>query len=446
MENFGALSVDVCTVWGMAQGVELDERLARIAAGVQACRWLGDELWRAGSAQLEQVMGAVDAMVVAGEAARVVVTAEAIGRGETGAGAEALTPVGWVRRFAPSTKAGGAGQVVAVAQAFAVAGVAPVKDAVLSGSLPVRSAAVVLSEAEKLLPLITQEARPTVLDGLIEVAATAGPRECRRLRPTLLATYGVDGELQREQDAAKRFVSLSQPFVDEMGLAEYRLVLDPEGKAVLEAALGPLSAPAPVDGERDLRSSDRRRGEALVTLVRQAVSSPEPGSRATKAQLFVTVDLETLRSGLRGAGVTVGGPEAGTLLAPETVRRLACDATIIPTVMGATGAVVDLGRDVRLFTAAQSKRLWLRDQHCTYPGCDMPAHWSDAHHLVHWADGGATDLSNAALLCERHHTVVHTRRYAGVLVEDDTGTRVEWDRTVDSYDRLLAVQSAREPA
>jgi len=50
------------------------------------------------------------------------------------------------------------------------------------------------------------------------------------------------------------------------------------------------------------------------------------------------------------------------------------------------------------------------------------------------------------LLCERHHTVVHTRRYAGVLVEDDTGTRVEWDRTVDSYDRLLAVQSAREPA
>ena len=97
-------------------------------------------------------------------------------------------------------------------------------------------------------------------------------------------------------------------------------------------------------------------------------------------------------------------------------------------------------------TAAQSKRLWLRDQHCTYPGCDMPAHWSDAHHLVHWADGGATDLSNAALLCERHHTVVHTRRYAGVLVEDDTGTRVEWDRTVDSYDRLLAVQSAREPA
>ena len=64
----------------------------------------------------------------------------------------------------------------------------------------------------------------------------------------MVARYGVEGQLQREQDAVKRFVSLSQPFVDELGVAEYRLTLDPEGKAVLEAALGPLSAPRPVDG------------------------------------------------------------------------------------------------------------------------------------------------------------------------------------------------------
>ena len=55
-------------------------------------------------------------------------------------------------------------------------------------------------------------------------------------------------------------------------------------------------------------------------------------------------------------------------------------------------------------------------------------------------------MANAALLCERHHTIVHSRRYAGRLVEDDTGTRVEWDLTVGSYDRLLAVGAAREPA
>ncbi len=430
----------------MEGGLTLDERLARIAAGAQACRGIEGELWRAGSGELAQVMGAVDAMVVAGESARVVVTAEAITRGEPGSGPQALSPVAWVRRHAPSTVAGGAGPVVAVAQAFAVPGRAAVKDAVLSGVLPVRSAAVVLSEADKLLPSVVQEARPTVLAGLVRIAADAGPRQCRRLRPELLARYGVEGQLQREQDAAKRYVALSQPYVDEMGVAEYRLTLDPEGKAVLEAALGPLSAPRPVEGERDLRSSDRRRGDALVTLVRRAVSTAHTGPRHTKSQLFVTVDLETLQSGLRGAGVSTGGQEAGTLLAPETVRRLACDATIIPTVLGVAEAVVDLGMDVRLFTPAQVKRLWLRDQHCTYPGCDMPPMWTDAHHLIHWADHGPTDLSNAALLCQRHHSVVHQRRYAGHLVEDTNGPRVQWDLTTGSYDQLLATRAAREPA
>ena len=417
-----------------------------MVAACQGLDGLGSELWRAGSAELEEVMAEADRMVVAGEAARVAVLAEAMSRGETGAGALALTPVQWVRRHAPSTRAGGAAQVVAVAQAFAVAGRTAVKDAVLSGELPVRSAAVVVAEADRLAPLLAEGVEPTVVEGLIEMAVQHGPRGCRMLRPRLLAQYGRDGELQGEQDAAKRFVSLSQPRVDELGLAEYRLTLDPEGRAVLEAALGPLSAPKPLDGERDLRSSDRRRGEALVALVRRAVAAAAKGPRHTKSQLFVTVDLETLQGGLRGAGVTVGGPEAGTLLAPETVRRLACDATIIPTVLGAAGAIVDLGMDERLFTAAQTKRLWLRDGHCTYPGCDMPSQWTDAHHLIHWVDDGPTDLSNAALLCERHHTIVHTRKYAGRLVEDDTGTRVEWDLTVGSYDRLLATRAAREPA
>jgi len=430
----------------MDTDLPLDERLARIAAGARACRGIEGDLWRAGSGQLEQVMGAVDTMVVAGEAARAVVLAEALARGETGSGPEALSPVQWVRRHAPSTVAGGAAQIVSVAQAFAVPGNAPVKDAVLSGVLPVRSAAVVVSEADKLLPLLVERARPTAMEGLIRIAAAEGPRACRTLRPQLLATYGVEGQLQREQDAAKRYVSLSQPFVDEMGVAEYRLTLDPEGKAVLEAALGPLAAPRPVEGERDLRSSDRRRGEALITLVRRGVTAADTGPRHTKSQLFVTVDLQTLQSGLRGAGVAVGGSEAGTLLAPETVRRLACDATIIPTVLGVAGAVVDLGMDVRLFTPAQVKRLWLRDQHCSYPGCDMPPMWTDAHHLIHWADHGPTDIDNAALLCQRHHTIVHTRRYAGFLVEDADGSRVEWDLTVGSYDRLLTARAAREPA
>ena len=86
----------------------------------------------------------------------------------------------------------------AVAQALAVPGNAPVKDAVLSGVLPVRSAAVVVSEADKLLPVLVEEARATALQGLIRVAAEGGPRECRRLGPLLLATGTASmAQLQR---------------------------------------------------------------------------------------------------------------------------------------------------------------------------------------------------------------------------------------------------------
>jgi hypothetical protein len=430
----------------MAGGLTLQERRERWAAAREAFDGLGDELWRGGSAELAAVMEEIDGLVVSGEAARVVVTSEAISRGETGSGAMALTPVQWVRRHAPSLKAGGAAHVVAVAEAFAVAGNAPVKEAVLSGVLPTRSAAVVVSEADRLRPLVVDDAEPAVLEGLIDMAVRFGPRGCRMVRPALLARFGLDGQLQREQDAMKRFVALSQPRVDECGLAEYRLTLDAEGRAVLEAALGPLSAPQPLDGERDLRPSDQRRGEALVALVKRAVASADATPKNTKSQLFVTIDLETLRNGLRGAGEALAGTESGTLLAPETVRRLACDAMIIPTVMGEGSEVSDLGRGIRLFTAAQTRRLWFRDRCCSYPGCDMPGQWCDAHHLVHWADGGPSDLSNAGLLCERHHTIVHNRRYAGRLVEDDFSSRVQWDLRVGSYDELLARGAARHRA
>lgn len=65
------------------------------------------------------------------------------------------------------------------------------------------------------------------------------------------------------------------------------------------------------------------------------------------------------------------------------------------------------------------------------------------HHLIHWVDHGTTDLDNAALLCERHHTIVHSRRLAGHVLHEADGTRVEWDLTRGSYDDLLAHRAAR---
>jgi hypothetical protein len=202
-----------------------------------------------------------------------------------------------------------------------------------------------------------------------------------------------------------------------------------------------LSAPAPVDGERDLRSSDRRRGDAFVEIVRRAMAAGEERGTNNKTTLVLTMSYEDLKDRV-GAATTLGGLDAGTHLAPETVRRLCCDGSIIPVVLGSHGEVLDQGREERYFTDAQTKRLWLRDGGCTYPGCDAPPQWTDGHHLVHWADFGVSDLSNAALLCGRHHTTVHNRRYAGRVVCGAFGERVEWDLTPGSYDDLLARRTA----
>ena len=173
----------------------------------------------------------------------------------------------------------------------------------------------------------------------------------------------------------------------------------------------------------------------------------------TKATVMVTIGLADLKNRSR-PGVLVGGVDTGTLLGPDTVRRLACDAALIPVVLDTDRQLLQLGRTRRTFTSAQIRALWLRDRHCTFPGCRAPATWTDAHHLRHWTDGGDTDLTNAALLCERHHTIVHRDRLTATLTSSATdtdhrsdtgsdtgrhaGVRVVWDQTPGSYDRALA--------
>ncbi|MGI8417349.1 MAG: HNH endonuclease signature motif containing protein, partial [Nakamurella sp.] len=109
-------------------------------------------------------------------------------------------------------------------------------------------------------------------------------------------------------------------------------------------------------------------------------------------------------------------------------------AGVIPVVLGTDSEILDVGKTHRLFTPGQLKALWIRDRHCTFPGCHSPAHWTDAHHLWHWIDGGPTDLNNAALLCGRHHTVVHRDQLAGSIVDG----HVLWDRKPGSYQQQPA--------
>ena len=376
---------------------------------------LSESVHAVGNTELEVFFGEVDDLSRQLEAARVAVLGQALSRGVV-AQSDRANPTSWVIGCAPSYRAGGAAQLVRVTRATQTVRNTGLAGAVLGARVGVRNAAVALTQMDKLRPRLKEEAVATVWAGFLQIATDHGPAEIRELRDKLIATYGHDGEFQRRQDQLKHQVSLSQP-LDDDGIAEYRLRLDPEGKEVLEAILGPLSAPRPTPSCPDLRPGDQRRGEALVQICRRAAAAGGAAPATTKAAVFITMSLQDLQ-----ARCAAGSTLTGQLLAPETIRRIACDAMIIPTVLGTSSEVLDLGRARRLFTPGMLRAMWLRDKGCTIPGCTAPPTWADAHHIIHWVDGGATSLLNGALLCGRHHTLAHQKGWTATA----TTSEVTW--------------------
>ncbi|MDQ0925228.1 hypothetical protein QF038_003736 [Pseudarthrobacter sp. W1I19] len=98
-------------------------------------------------------------------------------------------------------------------------------------------------------------------------------------------------------------------------------------------------------------------------------------------------------------------------VAAATLRKIACDADIIPALLGTHGELLDLGRKTRLFTPAQRTALTTRDQGCAFPNCTIPAPWCEAHHITYWSHGGPTNIDNGVLLCSGHHHLIHKEQW-----------------------------------
>ena len=153
----------------------------------------------------------------------------------------------------------------------------------------------------------------------------------------------------------------------------------------------------------DRRSAGTRRAQALSIIIRQFLDSgTAPTQGGQKPHLLVIIDEQSLRD--RTGSATLG---YGQQLPIDHVRMLACDSRIIPAVMRGHTELLELGRSTRAFNTATSQALLLRDRGCVFPGCDIPGQWTERHHIHHWADGGHSDYTNGALLCRRHHTLIH---------------------------------------
>ena len=121
-----------------------------------------------------------------------------------------------------------------------------------------------------------------------------------------------------------------------------------------------------------------------------------------KPHITVTIDYNDLKA---ATADKLGHLIYGDALSAATIRRLACDAHILPIVLGSDSQPLDVGTTVRLATGPIRKALITRDKGCVC--CGAPPIYCDAHHVISWIDGGETKITNLALLCKRCHRDLH---------------------------------------
>ncbi|MFC7465855.1 DUF222 domain-containing protein [Brachybacterium sp. GCM10030252] len=186
----------------------------------------------------------------------------------------------------------------------------------------------------------------------------------------------------------------------------------PDARNVPPTAAGQASGEATSTDRADAEVTttatlEQRRADALLDVARgYLAAAPDDRSGEDRHVVVVQVSADALSRDVpagtsQRCSTTGGGP-----LETRTAERLACTGKVSVAITDTTGEVLHLGRSRRLASRAQRRALRLRDETCVFPGCHQSRHL-DAHHVTPWSEGGRTDIDGLALLCRRHHVIVH---------------------------------------
>jgi hypothetical protein len=237
-------------------------------------------------------------------------------------------------------------------------------------------------------------------DALVEAARTLSVKELRAVVAHWRQAAAPERAAEREEwmhVIRRLYVS---PTLN--GMVRVDGDLDPETGQTFMTALQAV-VDADVRGESDMRTSAQRRADALGEIARQWLdSSDRPEVAGERPHVTVNLDLAALEARSGRAELETTGP-----ITAETARRIACDASVTRVLTRGRSEVLDVGRKTSVVPSAVRRALVVRDEHCAFPGCDRPQSWCDAHHVVHWADGGETNRDNLLLLCRPHHRMLH---------------------------------------
>lgn len=235
----------------------------------------------------------------------------------------------------------------------------------------------------------------------VQLATKAGeytPSELRTWGTALVAALDEDGPDPDDREPAP---------VNEMYLQRRGSGGTLSGRfddaALFDAIATAVDAAAKPRDSDDRRSMPRRQAEALAEVCGHVLDHgdlPQTGGR--RPQLNVVIRLEDLEQRARAATLDFGGT-----LTPESLRMLACDAAVIPVILGGNSQPLDVGRATRTIPDGLRRAVTVRDGGCAHPGCDRPPSWSECHHITPWEHGGPTRLDNLVILCRAHHAQLH---------------------------------------
>lgn len=297
--------------------------------------------------------------------------------------------------------------------------------ALAAGTVSRTKVDIIVAAVEKLPadPVLREKATAVLLEEAGRLSADDLERAGRRVLE-VVDPDGVEAAAERDAERTERSAHLNRRFhlgMDGLGGGSGRLHGPKEDLLLLTTVLLAPAKPQPAEpggagvcadlackanghSGRDLREHGTRMFDALIQLARAAQAAGlTPDSHGGVPQLVVTMAYDDLAHALHDATTTLGED-----LDPATARRMACDADLVPAVLGSDSALLDVGRTQRLVTAAVWVALVVRDQHCAFPGCRRPPVMCHAHHIRHWVDGGPTCLDNLVLLCGTHHRILHS--------------------------------------
>ena len=304
-------------------------------------------------------------------------------------------PAGETVRTGCRTSSSDAAKVAAAAQTATAVPV--LGEALESGAIGLEHLGAFGAVARGLQPS-QQEHLAEALPSLLDAAQTQTPEEFRRALGTVVRRIRADdGEAVAEQRVKDRQVRFGTDLGIGMGWISGRF--DPETATRIFAHLT-AERDALMKADPTL-TADQAAADALANLVLQKGHSKRPG--LTEAVTFI--DLESLLHGAHADGVSY--LSSGVHLPVDHIRRLCCQAKIIPMVLSGDGKPLDVGRDQRLANREQRRALRTLHQTCAFPGCEIPFDDCDVHHVLWWELFGRTDLSNMVPLCARHHHLCH---------------------------------------